>query len=107
MRLPGKLIFIDTSAVIAARDARDANHEAAIEYLREANAQRRRFLVTHFVFAEVHAYFCRDHKAAITLGELLLNDPLFTTCDSPPPKNAKPGRWPSATAIRASLSWTA
>ena len=77
MRPGGHPIFIDTSAIIAARDARDANHEAAIEYLREVKAQRRRFIVTNFVFAEVHAYFCRDHKVAITLGELLLNDPLF------------------------------
>ena len=77
MRLPDKPIFIDTSAIIAARDARDANHEAAIEYLREATADRRRFVVTNFVFAEVHAYFCRDHKVAIALGELLLSDPLF------------------------------
>ena len=77
MRPDGHPIFIDTSAIIAARDARDANHEAAIEYLREVKVQRRRFIVTNFVFAEVHAYFCRDHKVAIALGELLLNDPLF------------------------------
>ncbi len=77
MRPAGGPIFIDTSAIIAARDARDANHEAAIEYLREVKAQRRRFIVTNFVFAEVHAYFCRDHKVAIRLGELLLHDPLF------------------------------
>lgn len=77
MRPPGDPIFIDTSAIIAARDTRDANHEAAIEYLREVKAQRRRFLITNFVFAEVHAYFCRNHTVAIELGELLLKDPLF------------------------------
>ena len=73
----GGPIFIDTSAIIAARDARDANHEAAIEFLREVKVQRRRFLITNFVFAEVHAYFCRNHKVAIELGNLLLKDPLF------------------------------
>ena len=77
MKSRGDPIFIDTSAIIAARDARDANHEAAIEYLREVRAQRRRFLITNFVFAEVHAYFCRNQKIAIELGELLLKDPLF------------------------------
>lgn len=68
-------VFADTSALIALRDAGDANHEAAVGWLREAAGSR--LVLTTFVLAEVHAFFCRAPEAALAYAERIRQDDAF------------------------------
>ncbi|MDI3281529.1 MAG: PIN domain-containing protein [Bacillota bacterium] len=64
---------MDTSAFIALYDPSDRHHVAARRFFTAKEIQTRRFLpvTSNFVFAEVYAYFCRRHAAAVAVGEAL------------------------------------
>lgn len=52
-------VFADASFWIAHRDRRDEHHERAQVLVRRMIAERVQFVVTPYIFAEVHAYFSR------------------------------------------------
>lgn len=66
-------LFVDTSAWIALYDKSDINHMAALEFFAPDSIRTLAALpvTTNFVFAEVYAYFCRNHQAAVTIGEYM------------------------------------
>lgn len=71
-------VFADTSALIALRDAGDANHDAAVSWLAEALAgPPLRLVLTHYVLAEVHGFFCRNPGIALAYAEKLRLEPVF------------------------------
>lgn len=72
-----RLVFIDTSAFIALWNPDDRNHQKALGYLDQIRENMLRFLTTNFIFAEVYAFFCRNHRLAVELGEQILTNPLF------------------------------
>lgn len=73
-----KRVFIDTSALIALRDAGDVNHEAAVEWLRQSLAAGSlRLILTNYVLAEVHAFFCRSPKEALAYASKIREDAAF------------------------------
>jgi predicted nucleic acid-binding protein len=72
-----QLVFIDTSGFIALWNPDDRNHQKALGYLDQVRESRRRLLTTNFIFAEVYAFFCRNHRLAVELGEQILTNPLF------------------------------
>jgi predicted nucleic acid-binding protein len=51
----GGRVFVDTSALFAAANRRDASHEAAATTMDALVAARRRLFTTNFVLAELHA----------------------------------------------------
>ena len=53
------MIFLDTSAIYALADSRDANHEIALEHLRGALAARETMLVHNYVIVEATALLQR------------------------------------------------
>lgn len=55
-------VFCDASFWVALRNRREVNHLRALEISREFQRTRRRWVVTPFIFAEVHAYFSRATK---------------------------------------------
>lgn len=67
---PPEWLFIDTSAFIALHDEDDAFHAAAVSFLTPETINRlhARLVTTNFVFAEVYAYFCRNHADAVAVG---------------------------------------
>lgn len=73
MRRSGDWLFVDTSAFIALYDASDRHHEAAKDFFTpdRIRALGVQLVTTNFVFAEVYAYFCRDHGDAITVGRYI------------------------------------
>ncbi len=72
-----RLVFIDTSAFIALWNPDDRNSQRALGYLDQIRENRLRFLTTNFIFDEVYAFFCRNHRLAVELGEQILTNPLF------------------------------
>lgn len=73
-----KSVFIDTSALVAIKDSNESHHAQAlglIDPLRSDPAVR--FVLTNYVLAEVHAYFCRLPALALEYIEHLLSDPAF------------------------------
>lgn len=66
-------VFYDTSAWIALYDGGDDEHpEAEKSHLRVAR-ERRLIVTSNFVFAETHAFFCRNPKAALRICETIRN----------------------------------
>jgi predicted nucleic acid-binding protein len=73
-----KTAFVDTSALVALRDAGDRHHEAAIAWMKNALEEGGLSLVlTNLVLAETHAYFCRTPAAALAYARRLRNDAPF------------------------------
>lgn len=71
-------IFVDTSALIALRDAGDAHHAKAVGWLQKELARGElRLVLTPFVLAEVHAFFCRQPAAALAYVDRIQTDPAF------------------------------
>lgn len=70
-------VFADTSALVALRDAGDANHEAALAWMRGAQERRPKLVLTPYVVAEVHGFFCRAPKVALAYAERIRQDPTF------------------------------
>jgi len=71
-------VFADTSGLIALRDSGDAGHAAATEWLRQALSKGGlRLILTNYVLAEVHAFFCRIPASAWAYAERLRTDPRF------------------------------
>ncbi|TDA70176.1 MAG: PIN domain-containing protein [Clostridia bacterium] len=66
-------LFVDTSAWIALYDTSDVHHPAAVKFFTPVNLRALHLspLTTNFVFAETYSYFCRNHAAAIAVGEHL------------------------------------
>ena len=72
-----RLVLADTSALVAMRDSADAHHHAALEWFREASAEGVRLVVTNYILAEVHAFFCRWPDAALGYADKIRTDPAF------------------------------
>jgi len=70
-------VFADTSGLIALRDAADDHHEAALEWLGEASAGGVRLVLTNYILAEVHAFFCRWPETAMAYADRIRTDPIF------------------------------
>lgn len=70
MTRPADWLFIDTSGFIALFDASDRHHEGAKAFFTPERIRSLRVqpVTTNFVFAEVYAYFCRDHGRAVIIG---------------------------------------
>ncbi|MGE5483885.1 MAG: type II toxin-antitoxin system VapC family toxin [Ignavibacteriales bacterium] len=68
---PVDWLFIDTSAFIALFDASDRHHQAATDFFTPDRIRTLgvHLVTTSFVFAEVYAYFCRDHSHAVSVGK--------------------------------------
>jgi len=64
-------ILVDTGAIFALIDRRDANHAAARRILARLKTQRTAPLVTNFVVAETHALLLTRIDAAVARGWLL------------------------------------
>ncbi|MEW5746584.1 MAG: PIN domain-containing protein [Nitrospirota bacterium] len=71
-------IFVDTSAFIALRVSDDACHKRAAAFLKTIKEQRLRLHTTNFILDEVYTYFCRSHKVAMEMAELIRSNPLIT-----------------------------
>lgn len=63
-------VFVDTSAYFTVTNARDNQHQAMSELLRELVAARRRLITTNFVLAEVHALLLNRINRAVALRAL-------------------------------------
>lgn len=50
-----RLIFVDTSGIVAAMNAKDRNHEKAKAVIKKLAAERFALVVTNYVRAETHA----------------------------------------------------
>lgn len=71
-------LFVDTSALIALKDAADEHHGAAVEAFRALlGGPPARLVLTQFVLSEVHGYFCRSPHVALEYVERLLVEPPF------------------------------
>jgi len=68
------MVFIDSSGLIAAFDARDQRHEAARRAWEQLARQRARLLTTALVFAEIVTYLRRRAGWAVArqVGETML-----------------------------------
>ncbi|QGP92783.1 23S rRNA-specific endonuclease VapC20 [Neomoorella glycerini] len=68
-----ELLFIATSAWIALYDQDDAFHKDAVSFFTPDNLRARKLIpvTTNFIFDEVYTYFCRNHSAAVTIGQSL------------------------------------
>lgn len=71
-------VFIDTSAFIALRLKDDINHKKARDFLSLIKDKKLRLHTTNFILDEVYTYFCRNHKVAVEMAELIINNPLIT-----------------------------
>ena len=71
-------IFVDASAFIAMRVKDDINHKEAHRFLDIVKEKRLRLHTTNFILAEVYTYFCRTHKIAIEMAEIIMKNPLIT-----------------------------
>ena len=69
------MILVDTSALIAVTDPREAWHEAAAATWRRLREARERFLVTDLILAETIAWLRRraGHDVALRAGERLMS----------------------------------
>lgn len=70
-------IFVDTSAFIAMRVTDDVNHKKAQGFLNIIKEQKMRLYTTNFILDEVYTYFCKAHKIATEMAELIMNNPLI------------------------------
>lgn len=70
-------IFVDTSAFIAMRVTDDVNHKKAQGFLNVIKEQKMRLYTTNFILDEVYTYFCKAHKIATEMAELIMNNPLI------------------------------
>lgn len=71
-------VFTDTSALVALRDGADARHEAATSWLGEALAGANlKLVLTNYVLAEVHAFFCRTPSMAFAYARKIQEDSRF------------------------------
>lgn len=70
-------IFVDTSAFVAMRVIDDVNHKKALGFLNVIKKQKMRLYTTNFILNEVYTYFCKSHKVATEMAELIMNNPLI------------------------------
>ena len=70
-------IFVDTSAFVAIRVTDDINHKKAQRFLNVIKEQKMRLYTTNFILDEVYTYFCKTHKVATEMAELIMNNPLI------------------------------
>ncbi|MBI5244906.1 MAG: PIN domain-containing protein [Elusimicrobia bacterium] len=71
-------VFADASGLIALRDSGDGGHGAATAWLGEAlSSGGLRLVLTNYVLAEVHAFFCRTPSVALAYVEKITGDPRF------------------------------
>lgn len=83
-------LLADTSFLVALRDSGDSNHEAAVEWLRSAlDSGPLKLVVTNYILAEVHAFFCRFPAVAVAYAERLRGDPLFQVVRAGPEVEAE------------------
>lgn len=71
-------IFIDTSAFVALRVRDDINHNKAQVFLSRIKEKRLRLHTSNFILDEVYTYFCREHKVAVEMAELIMSNPLIS-----------------------------
>lgn len=70
--------FVDTSALVALRDSGDEHHDSAVSWLRERLAGAPvRLVLTNFVLAEMHAFFCREPAVALAYARRIRSDRTF------------------------------
>ena len=71
-------VFSDTSALIALRDAGDSNHERAVGWFNDRlSAGGVRLILTNYVLAETHSFFCRHPQEALAYAERIRKDRIF------------------------------
>lgn len=71
-------VFADTSGLIAGKNTSDRHHHEALAFFENATQDPRTiFVLTTYVMAEVHAYFCRTPRVALEYMDYLMKDPLF------------------------------
>ncbi len=63
-------VFMDSSFWILLRDDREPAHSQAVEVARHLLKDRNELVITEFVLAETHAYFCRSSARSLQI----LND---------------------------------
>lgn len=68
-------VFINTSAFIALRDAKDVNHNEAKLILNNIRTDNIKLITTNFILDEVYTYFCRFHEVALEMADYILNSP--------------------------------
>lgn len=68
-------VFVDTSALIALFDKRDHNHTQAKAVLEKIKADRKRMLITDYIFDECITTLLSavGHQAAVMVGEFILS----------------------------------
>lgn len=71
-----KRVFADTSALVALRDAGDRHHATALAWLENLEGEVR-LVLTQYVLAEVHAFFCRTPAVALAYVDRLGTDRVF------------------------------
>jgi predicted nucleic acid-binding protein len=70
-------VFIDASFWIALRANNQAEHPSAVALLKQMAAEKRAFISTHFVFAEVHAHFSRHQRLRQQVTHDFFKSPVF------------------------------